>query len=145
MQRGTEASPHPKGMSFESTAKGFDEGMQDEKACPQDVRELTNGGQFTAQRPPATTSSSTTARVRDVKYGERREFVNHGLRRWEEGRAKWLRLGDPARSAGFRRRPPPVDEEVIYDCIFSKPIGWYLPHAVPLTTMVELLEDEWSD
>lgn len=72
-------------------------------------------------------------------------FVNHGLRRWEEGRAKWLRLGDPARTRGFRRRPAIVDDEVIYDTIFSKPMGWLLPQPVPLAQMVELLEDEWSD
>lgn len=69
------------------------------------------------------------------------DFVNHGLRRWEEGRAKWRRG-----TRGMRRPAPPVvDDEVIYDTIFSKPMGWLLPHPVPLAHMVELLDDEWSD
>mmetsp|Transcript_2811 Transcript_2811/g.7283 ORF Transcript_2811/g.7283 Transcript_2811/m.7283 type:complete len:114 (-) Transcript_2811:725-1066(-) len=71
------------------------------------------------------------------------EFVNHGLRKWEEGRAKWLRRDN--RVCQARRPPPIVDDEVIYDTIFSKPTGWLLPHPVPLSHMVELLEDEWSD
>lgn len=69
-------------------------------------------------------------------------FENHGLRRWEEGRANWRQ----ARMGWYNRRTPPtVDDEVIYDTIFSKPMGWLLPHPVPLAHMVELLEDEWSD
>jgi len=70
-------------------------------------------------------------------------FVNHGLRRWEEGRRQWLR-GDGPR-APPKRRVPMVDDELIYDTIFSKPMGWHLPCPVPLAHMVELLEDEWSD
>lgn len=38
-----------------------------------------------------------------------------------------------------------MDDDLIYDTIFSKPMGWLLPHPVPLAHMVELLEDEWSD
>mmetsp|Transcript_3678 Transcript_3678/g.11417 ORF Transcript_3678/g.11417 Transcript_3678/m.11417 type:complete len:118 (-) Transcript_3678:65-418(-) len=68
-------------------------------------------------------------------------FVNHGLRRWEEGRAKWLRASPGPRPP----RRPPVDDEEILDTIFAKPMGWALPRPVPLAHMVELLEDEWSD
>ena len=63
-------------------------------------------------------------------------------RRWEEGRAKWLEVSPNRQPA---RRHPPVDDDLIYDTIFSKPMGWLLPHPVPLAHMVELLEDEWSD
>ena len=133
-------------------------------------------------------------RKRDtVGKTERQPFVNHGLRvppastavsrlaprsrsratrpplaplrrRWEEGRAKWLEVSPNRQPA---RRHPPVDDDLIYDTIFSKPMGWLLPHParpprrsplgarrgpstrapsqVPLAHMVELLEDEWSD
>ena len=71
-------------------------------------------------------------------------FVNAGLRRWELGRANWIESG-ALFDRDSRRPPPVVDDEVIYDTIFSKPMGWQLPNPVPLAHMVELLEDEWSD
>mmetsp|Transcript_42 Transcript_42/g.124 ORF Transcript_42/g.124 Transcript_42/m.124 type:complete len:181 (+) Transcript_42:69-611(+) len=92
-------------------------------------------------RAPAEPTRSSTTHAGDQQHQQ--PFVNHGLRRWEEGRAKWLRLGE--RTRHVRRRPPLVDDEVIYDTIFSKPMGWLLPQPVPLPQMVELLEDEWSD
>ena len=91
---------------------------------------------------PENSSSRKAARPDAVGKGENGRFVNHGLRRWEEGRAKWLEVS-PNRQRP--RRHPPVDDELIYDTIFSKPMGWLLPHPVPLAHMVELLEDEWSD
>lgn len=85
----------------------------------------------------------SSRRKRDtVGRPEPQRFVNHGLRRWEEGRAKWLEVSPNRQPA---RRHPPVDDDLIYDTIFSKPMGWLLPHPVPLAHMVELLEDEWSD
>lgn len=105
--------------------------------------------EFIEESKSLRSSRETTARACDnetseMKSGNANGFVNHGLRRWEEGRAKWLRLGE--NNIMEPRRPQPIlDDEVIYETIFSKPIGWLLPHPVRLAHMVELLEDEWSD
>eukprot|EP00633_Aureoumbra_lagunensis_P000315 CAMPEP_0197291990 /NCGR_PEP_ID=MMETSP0890-20130614/20668_1 /TAXON_ID=44058 ORGANISM="Aureoumbra lagunensis, Strain CCMP1510" /NCGR_SAMPLE_ID=MMETSP0890 /ASSEMBLY_ACC=CAM_ASM_000533 /LENGTH=104 /DNA_ID=CAMNT_0042765541 /DNA_START=166 /DNA_END=480 /DNA_ORIENTATION=+ len=79
-------------------------------------------------------------------------FINHGLIRWEEGRAKWLsreKSDEDSRRGDWRdirRRMQCIpDDEAIYDAVFSKPIGWLLPQPVPLAHMIEILEDEWSD
>lgn len=95
------------------------------------------------QRGDVSGPSPSWQRSSKLEGRQEEKFVNHGLRRWEEGRARWLQLSDKNRQRRYTR--PIVDDDVIYDTIFSKPMGWLLPHPVPLAHMVELLEDEWSD
>ena len=121
------------------------EHSQEAESVVKEEDEWVREGDFEkSSRPQA------TEQQRDKEQAKATEasgpFVNQGLRRWERGRSAWLRLGDGARTRDARRRPPvAVDDEVIYDTIFSKPMGWLLPQPVPLAHMVELLEDEWSD
>mmetsp|Transcript_10109 Transcript_10109/g.12267 ORF Transcript_10109/g.12267 Transcript_10109/m.12267 type:complete len:86 (-) Transcript_10109:247-504(-) len=69
-------------------------------------------------------------------------YSNLGLKRWEEGRKKWLEVEESG--VEKTKRAVNVNIDLIIDRIFSPESDGTLPHAVPLPQLIDLMTDLWE-
>lgn len=104
-----------------------------------------------------TTTPESSAST-DENNNQNNDFVNHGLRNWEETRASWLNYSTnsndnssvDSNTDSTLRAAIPVDVDDIIDLVFSQrwrsqePSQSMFPQPVPLPQMVDILVDLWE-
>jgi hypothetical protein len=78
----------------------------------------------------------------EEKKGEKTEYRNEGLLRWERNRIEWKKP-DPS-IPKKNKSAKTIDPEDIIERIFSHAGNGVLPEPIPLPQMVDILIDFWE-